>query len=428
MGGYSGLHRASDVSGARIRVVGVGGAGTNAVNRMIEAGLSGVEFIAMNTDALVLETSLAPVRLHLGEDHVRGLGAGGRPEVGRAAAEQSKSEIKRLLDESDMVFIAAGMGGGTGTGAAPVVAEVAREMGALTVAVVTKPFTFEGPVRGRTAEQGVDALRATVDTVITVPNDRLLSIADKRVTLVDAFRMADEVLRQGVQGISDIITIPGVVNVDFADVEATMRMAGTAIMGVGSASGDRRAVEAARLAISSPLLECSIEGALRVLINVTSGPDLTLPEVYEATQMVTDLCDPRDASIYFGWVCDPDMVGEVRVTVLATGFGSKPSSSAARTATASVPQSAAPTAPVAPAPPAPEPRRAAEPYRLPEAVTQAAPAAAPVAVTAPAPAPVDEIRLPDLALEDRRGGARRVPAGRAAGEEALQMPAFLRRG
>ncbi|MCX6358742.1 MAG: cell division protein FtsZ [Armatimonadetes bacterium] len=426
MADQSGLHPAADVSGARIRVVGVGGAGTNAVNRMIEAGLSGVEFIAMNTDALVLETSLAPVRLHLGEDHVRGLGAGGRPEVGRAAAEQSKSEIKRLLDKSDMVFITAGMGGGTGTGAAPVVAEVAREMGALTVAVVTKPFAFEGPVRGRTAEQGVDALRSTVDTVITVPNDRLLSIADKRVTLVDAFRMADEVLRQGVQGISDIITIAGVVNVDFADVEATMRMAGTAIMGVGAASGDRRAVEAARLAISSPLLECSIEGALRVLINVTSGPDLTLPEVHEATQMVTDLCDPRDANIYFGWVCDPDMVGEVRVTVLATGFGSSPSSSAARSAAAAVPK------PAAPAPPAPEPRRVAEPYRLPEAVTTA-PVAAPVAVAvapvaAPAPPPADEIRLPDLALDNRRAGARRAPADRAAGEEALQMPAFLRRG
>lgn len=315
--------RQLDAVGAHIKVIGVGGGGTNAVNRMIESGLNGVDFLAMNTDRQVLNISLAPIKMQLGENLTRGLGAGGNPEIGRSAAEESKSEIKKAMDGADMVFITAGMGGGTGTGAAPVIAEIAREIGALTVAVVTKPFNFEGPRRMRLAEEGADNLKAKVDTVIVVPNDKLLSVGDKRMTLVEAFKLADDVLRQGVQGISDIITIPGQINVDFADVKAIMSNAGTALMGIGSATGDHRAVEAAQNAISSPLLETSIEGALRVLINVTSGPDLTLNEANEAAQLINQLCDRREANIIFGWVSDQTMEGQVRVTVLATGFSPK---------------------------------------------------------------------------------------------------------
>ncbi len=326
MPGISGAYHGYDNGEAIIKVVGVGGGGTNAVNRMIEAGLNGVEFIGMNTDRQVLSVSLAKNRLQLGDNLTRGLGAGGNPEIGRSAAEESKSEIKKALEGAHMVFITAGMGGGTGTGAAPVIAGIAREMGALTVGVVTKPFKFEGPRRMRTAEEGIDNLKSKVDTVIVVPNDKLLAVGDKKMTLVDAFRLADDVLRQGVQGISDIITIPGQINVDFADVKATMENAGTALMGIGIASGDHRAVEAAQSAISSPLLETSIEGAVRVLINLTSGPDLTLAEANEAAQLITSLCDHKDANIIFGWVPDPSMEGQVRITVLATGFQNKPQS------------------------------------------------------------------------------------------------------
>ncbi len=319
MSGFSG-GRFEETVGAHIKVIGVGGGGTNAVNRMIESGLTGVDFLAMNTDRQVLNIALAPLKMQLGENLTRGLGAGGNPEIGRSAAEESKSEIKKAMDGADMVFITAGMGGGTGTGAAPVIAEIAREIGALTVAVVTKPFNFEGPRRMRLAEEGVDNLKAKVDTVIIVPNDKLLSVGDKRMTLVEAFRVADDVLRQGVQGISDIITIPGQINVDFADVKTIMSNAGSALMGIGIASGDHRAVEAAQAAISSPLLETSIEGALRVLINVTSGPDLTLAEANEAALLINELCDRKEANIIFGWVSDSGMEGQVRVTVLATGF------------------------------------------------------------------------------------------------------------
>src|ERR1051325_1128528 len=316
--------RYEDTIGANIKVVGVGGGGTNAVNRMIESGLNGVDFIAMNTDRQGLSISLAPSKLQLGDNLTRGLGAGGNPEIGRSAAEESKSEIKKSLDGADMVFITAGMGGGTGTGAAPVIADIAREIGALTVSVVTKPFNFEGPRRMRLAEEGVDNLKSKVDTVIVVPNDKLLAVGDKRMTLVEAFKVADDILRQGVQGISDIITIPGQINVDFADVKAIMSNAGSALMGIGTATGDHRAVEAAQAAISSPILETSIEGALRGLINVTSGPDLTLPAANEAAQLVNALCDRKEANIIFGWVPDPAMEGSVRVTVLATGFSNKP--------------------------------------------------------------------------------------------------------
>src|SRR5579884_140124 len=316
---FNGNHQ-PDPGSAHIKVIGVGGGGTNAVNRMIESGLSGVEFLAMNTDVQVLNISKAPRKLQLGENSTRGLGAGGNPEIGRAAAEESKSEIKKAMDGADMVFITAGMGGGAGTGAAPIIAELAREIGALTVAVVTKPFNFEGPRRMRLAEEGVENLRSKVDTVIIVPNDKLLSIGDRRMTLVEAFRMADDVLRQGVQGISDIITIPGMINVDFADVRAIMSNAGSALMGIGMGSGDHRAVEAAQNAVSSQLLETSINGATRVLVNVTSGNDLTLAEFTEAADQIHQLCDQNDANIIFGWVADPNLEGEVHVTVLATGF------------------------------------------------------------------------------------------------------------
>lgn len=312
-----------DVPFARIKVIGCGGGGTNAVNRMIDAGLTGVEFIAMNTDIQVLDISAADYKLQLGENLTRGLGAGGNPEVGRSAADESKSDIKKALEGADMVFITAGMGGGTGTGSAPVIAEIAKELGILTVAVVTKPFKFEGPRRSRLAEEGVDNLKDKVDTVIIIPNDRLLGVVEKRATLVEAFKEADDVLRQGVQGISDIITIPGIINVDFADVRAIMLNAGTALMGIGIASGDHRAVDAAQAAIASPLLETSIEGARAALINITGGPDLTLAEVHEATELIQQATDAEDANIIFGIVQDPRLVDEVHITVLATGFDTR---------------------------------------------------------------------------------------------------------
>jgi cell division protein FtsZ len=310
-----------ELGSARIKVIGVGGGGTNAVNRMIDAGLNGIEFLAMNTDVQVLNVSKAPRKVQLGENSTRGLGAGGNPDIGRAAAEESKSEVKKLLDGADLVFITAGMGGGTGTGAAPIIAEIASELGALTVAVVTKPFPFEGPRRAKLAAEGVENLKSRVDTIIVVPNERLLTVGDRKVTLVEAFKMADDILRQGVQGISDIITIPGMINVDFADVRAIMSHAGPALMGIGMASGDHRAVEAAQNAVSSQLLETSINGATRVLVNVTSGNDLTLAEFTEAADQISQLCDQKEANIIYGWVPDSGMDGEVRITVLATGFG-----------------------------------------------------------------------------------------------------------
>ncbi len=311
--------------GAVIKVVGIGGGGTNAVNRMIDCGVSGIDFLAMNTDLQVLHTAAASEKLQLGEDLTRGLGAGGDPEVGRSSAEESKQEIKRVLEGSDMVFITAGMGGGTGTGAAPVVAEVARELGALTVGVVTKPFSFEGPRRCRSAEEGIEALRGKVDTIIVIPNDRLLNVTEKKATLMEAFRMADDVLRQGVQGISDIITIPGMINVDFADVKTVVANAGSALMGIGYATGENRAIEAAQAAINSPLLETTIDGARGVLLNITGGTDLTLGEVYEAADVIFKATDERDANIIFGTVIDERFDGSVQVTVLATGFeGGRP--------------------------------------------------------------------------------------------------------
>ncbi|MGE5552433.1 MAG: cell division protein FtsZ [Betaproteobacteria bacterium] len=309
---------------ASIKVVGIGGGGSNAVNRMIAAGLTGVEFLAMNTDAQALQCSRATHRLQLGESLTKGLGAGSNPDIGRDAAEESQEEIRRCLAGADMVFITAGMGGGTGTGAAPIVAKLARELGALTVGVVTRPFTFEGRRRQQQAEAGVAALRSNVDTLITIPNDRLLTVVDKRTPMLEAFRVADDVLRQGVQGISDLITVPGLINLDFADVRTIMMDAGSALMGIGVASGEDRAATAARAAISSPLLEASIEGARGVLLNITGGPDLGLHEVNEAAEIVA-ACTDQDANIIFGAVIDEKLKDEVRVTVIATGFaGPKP--------------------------------------------------------------------------------------------------------
>lgn len=307
---------------AKIKVIGVGGAGCNAVNRMIDGGLTGVEFICMNTDRQALEVAKAEHCVQLGEQLTKGLGAGGNPDAGRQAAEESRQDVTRAVEDAEMVFITAGMGGGTGTGASPIVAEASRESGALTVAVVTKPFVFEGPRRSRSADQGVKMLKDKVDTVIVIPNDRLLSVVEKRVSFTDAFRMADEVLRQGVQGIADMITIPGLINVDFADVKSIMKDAGTALMGIGVGTGDDRAVTAARAAISSPLLETTVSGARGVLFNIAGGEDLTISEVNEAAQVIFDAADKNDANIIFGAVIDPRIEDEIRITVLATGFDS----------------------------------------------------------------------------------------------------------
>ena len=305
---------------AVIKVVGVGGGGSNAVNRMVDAGLSGVDFIAANTDAQALLVVDADMKVHIGAESTRGLGAGANPEVGKAAATESRDELKDAIKGSDMVFVTAGEGGGTGTGGAPIVAEIARELGALTVGVVTRPFGFEGRKRADQAMMGIEELRDNVDTLIVIENDRLLQVVEKRTSIVDAFRMADDILRQGVQGITDLITVPGIVNLDFADVRAIMSDAGSALMGIGTASGENRAAEAAHTAVSSPLLESSIEGATGILLNISGPPDMGLFEVNEAAEVVTSAAD-QNANVIFGAVIDDALNDEVRVTVIATGFG-----------------------------------------------------------------------------------------------------------
>ncbi|HMH41483.1 MAG TPA: cell division protein FtsZ, partial [Gaiellaceae bacterium] len=305
---------------AVIKVAGVGGGGTNAVNRMVDAGLAGVEFIAVNTDAQALLMTDADVKIQIGAEATRGLGAGADPEIGLAAAQESRDELKEALKGADMVFITAGEGGGTGTGGAPIVAELGQEIGALTVGVVTRPFAFEGRKRAEQAERGIDQLRDRVDTLIVIENDRLLQVVERQTSVVDAFRMADDILRQGVQGITDLITEPGLVNLDFADVRTIMRDAGSALMGIGRASGENRAAEAARIAVSSPLLEASIEGATGILLNVTGGSDIGLFEVNEAAEVVTGAAD-QNANVIFGAVIDDSIGDEVQVTVIATGFG-----------------------------------------------------------------------------------------------------------
>lgn len=310
---------------AKIKVIGVGGGGCNAVNRMIASGVTGIEFWAINTDAQALAHSSAPQRLQIGTKLTRGLGAGGNPAIGQKAAEESRDEIAQALEGTDLVFITAGMGGGTGTGAAPIVAEIAKEIGCLTVGVVTRPFTFEGRRRTNQADEGVGGLQSRVDTLIIIPNNQLLQVIPAETPLQEAFRVADDVLRQGVQGISDIITIPGLVNVDFADVRAVMADAGSALMGIGIGSGKSRAKEGAIAAISSPLLESSIEGAKGVVFNITGGQDLTLHEVNAAAEIIYEVVDPN-ANIIFGAVIDEKMQGEVRITVIATGFSGESSS------------------------------------------------------------------------------------------------------
>ncbi len=305
--------------GARIVVVGIGGGGTNAVNRMIQAGVHGVEFVSINTDAQALSRSEAPNRIRIGEKLTRGLGAGGNPSLGQRAAEESQEVIHNLLRHSDMVFVAAGMGGGTGTGASPVIAAIARECGALTVGVVTKPFGFEGRRRAQVAEEGIVSLKQKVNTLISIPNDKLLAVADKRTPLEQAFGVVDDVLRQGIQGISELITEPGLINVDFADVRTVMSESGSALMAIGHGSGDQRALEAAQMAIASPLLDVSMEGARGVLFNITGNSDLTLNEINEAAELISKAADP-EANIIFGAVIDPSLGNEVKITLIATGF------------------------------------------------------------------------------------------------------------
>lgn len=310
---------------AKIKVIGVGGGGSNAVNRMIENGVKGVEFITANTDAQALQLTKSEIKLQIGDKLTRGLGAGAKPEIGKKAAEESREHITTALKGADMVFVTAGMGGGTGTGAAPVVAELAKEAGALTVGVVTRPFTFEGPKRSSQALLGIEELKEKVDTLIVIPNDRLLEIVDKKTPMVEAFREADNVLRQAVQGISDLIAVPGLINLDFADVKTIMSERGSALMGIGMATGENRAMDAARKAIQSPLLETSIDGARGIIINVTGGANLSLYEVNEAAEIIIAACDP-EVNMIFGASIDDNMKEEIKVTVIATGFEHKSSS------------------------------------------------------------------------------------------------------
>lgn len=314
------LVKPSNTTFAKIKVLGVGGGGGNAVNSMIDSGqIEGVEFISVNTDAQALLPSKAETKLQIGQNFTKGLGSGADPEVGRVAADESKEKIKDILFDSDMVFITAGMGGGTGTGASPVIADIAKDAGALTVAVVTKPFAFEGVHRMRTAEEGIEELRDKVDTLIVIPNQRLMEVVDKKMTLLDAFRLADNVLGQGVQGISDLITVPGLINVDFADVKTIMTESGSALMGIGEASGENRAATAARMAISSPLLEISIDGAKGILYNIIGGEDMTMTEVSDASAIIANAADD-DANIIFGATIDKDMGTNIKISVIATGF------------------------------------------------------------------------------------------------------------
>ncbi len=356
---------------AVIKVVGIGGGGVNAVNRMIEVGLKGVEFIAINTDAQALLMSDADVKLDIGRELTRGLGAGAQPDVGRQAAQDHQEEIEEVLKGADMVFVTAGEGGGTGTGGAPVVASVGRALGALTIGVVTRPFSFEGRRRAQQAEEGIDALRQEVDTLIVIPNDRLLSISDRSVSVMDAFKSADQVLLSGVQGITDLITTPGLINLDFADVKAVMSGAGSALMGIGNARGEDRAAVAAEMAIASPLLEASMDGAHGVLLNISGGSDLGLFEINEAAQLVADAAHP-EANIIFGAVIDDALGDEVRVTVIAAGFDAGAPTPVRRVETRRAPEAIPPSAaPVPPPGPSPTPLRARSAPQAPAAPTSA---------------------------------------------------------
>ncbi|MGH8908020.1 MAG: cell division protein FtsZ [Egibacteraceae bacterium] len=388
---------------AVIKVVGIGGGGVNAVNRMIEAGLKGVEFIAINTDAQALLMSDADVKLDVGRDLTRGLGAGSNPEVGRKASEEHRDELEEVLKGADMVFVTAGEGGGTGTGGAPIVAEIAKSLGALTIGVVTRPFNFEGRRRGTQAEEGIHRLRQAVDTLIVIPNDRLLEISDQETSVLQAFRLADDVLLHGVQGITDLITTPGLINTDFADVSAVMRDAGSALMGIGKARGENRALEAARMAISSPLLEASVDGARGVLLTIAGGSDLGIYEVNEAAEIIAEAAD-ADANIIFGAVIDDSLGDEVKVTVIAAGFTDA-------------------TSKTAPAPAAstlrPVERRepvASEPTRF-----------APKPMTVPPPPRMRSLIDDDDEDELFRRRPARAPLVLSEDDDELDIPSFLRR-
>ncbi|MER7399356.1 cell division protein FtsZ [Streptomyces sp. NPDC000151] len=396
---------------AVIKVVGIGGGGVNAINRMIEVGLKGVEFIAINTDAQALLMSDADVKLDVGREMTRGLGAGANPDVGRKAAEDHREEIEEVLKGADMVFVTAGEGGGTGTGGAPVVANIARSLGALTIGVVTRPFTFEGRRRANQAEDGIAQLREEVDTLIVIPNDRLLSISDRQVSVLDAFKSADQVLLSGVQGITDLITTPGLINLDFADVKSVMSEAGSALMGIGSARGDDRAVAAAEMAISSPLLEASIDGARGVLLSISGGSDLGLFEINEAAQLVSEAAHP-EANIIFGAVIDDALGDEVRVTVIAAGFdGGQPPARRENVISSSSGKREEPAAPASrpAAPPEPRPAfgglgsvpvRDEEPAPVESAPVSEAPAAPPVAPQVPPARPYTDTAAEELDVPD----------------------------
>ncbi|GAB3193473.1 cell division protein FtsZ [Geodermatophilus arenarius] len=417
---------------AVIKVVGIGGGGVNAVNRMIEVGLKGVEFIAINTDAQALLMSDADVKLDVGRELTRGLGAGAQPDVGRQAAEDHREEIEEVLKGADMVFVTAGEGGGTGTGGAPVVASIARKLGALTIGVVTRPFSFEGKRRAVQAESGIEELRNECDTLIVIPNDRLLQLGDRNVSVMDAFRTADQVLLSGVQGITDLITTPGLINLDFADVKSVMSGAGSALMGIGSARGDNRALLAAEQAIASPLLEASMEGAHGVLLSISGGSDLGLFEINEAASLVSDAAH-ADANIIFGAVIDDALGDEVRVTVIAAGFdGGRPS--ARKDAAVAATPAPAPAAPPAPSRfgGSPPPVASAAPRATGERLVPSAPAVAPVPVSPapvrPAPPAGGGITVPPLPPVQNAAAAAagRRPLGNEDFEEELDIPEFLR--
>lgn len=397
---------------AKIKVVGVGGSGNNAISRMIDAKIKGVEFVAINTDAQALHHSKAQEKVHIGKNLTKGLGAGMNPEIGRQAAEENRDEIQEVLKGADMVFVACGLGGGTGSGAAPIVAETAKELGALTVGVVTKPFAFEGSQRRSIAEEALENLKDRVDTLITIPNDKLLSIIDRQTTLVNAFRIVDDVLRQGVQGISDLITKPGIVNVDFADVRAIMEDSGSALMGIGIASGENRAVEAAKAAINSPLLELSIDGAKGVLFNISGSTDLTMLEINEAANIITENIDPN-AKVIFGAVTDDQIrKGEIQITVVATGFD--------------IPRSKEAVGLVNRAPSIASRQRAAERAVIEEEQEKDEEEMLEEAITFPS----RKIEQPVMIIEEKiqpRGIAPRSESKELVEEEDLEIPAFIRR-
>jgi len=403
---------------AVIKVAGIGGGGVNAVNRMIEVGLKGVEFIAINTDAQALLMSDADVKLDVGRELTRGLGAGADPEIGKKAAEDHEEEIEEVLRGADMVFVTAGEGGGTGTGGAPVVARIAKSLGALTIGVVTRPFTFEGRRRSTQADAGIEALRAEVDTLIVIPNDRLLSISDRNVSVLDAFKSADQVLLSGVQGITDLITTPGLINLDFADVKSVMQGAGSALMGIGSARGEDRAVQAAELAISSPLLEASIDGAHGVLLSIQGGSDLGLYEIHEAARLVQEAAHP-EANIIFGNVIDDALGDEVRVTVIAAGFDPD-TATAPRSATVATPATAPappPTVPSVASVPSPEITPVDEVAPQPDMAPAMAHTTEDVATGTPNPLHPGDLQVPRVFDEEPIRGRQ---------EEDLDVPDFLR--